>query len=150
MPEIYLVRYNEAARKFFEGVPDIDYSAAWSFEVNYKWHEIIETKTVPYRFYFMSSYAGISDYEVKINGDWMRFSFMHQKEQYAWADGTPRFNYPDAETFEREYNGRFNHVWMRGRLPLPDDLFEIFRLMHPEAINGLSNPNQTKGVNEPC
>lgn len=118
---LYTVRFNSKYAEMFND----PYATFTTFDYNPRMLDVISTEQVPVMFEFMSTYQGESDYEYydPRYAEQRRVHFRHAPVEW-------------REDFEREINGQLNHVWMMGGDPLPDEVFEVFAKLHPQAING--------------
>jgi hypothetical protein len=132
MPIIYHVRYNKfAIDKFLETSPGCDRETWWTFDPRDRYYDIVETKEVPYFIEFASSYRGEFDFELTYQGERKRVELRLYKQEYEVGV----WNYT-AEEFETQVNGAWMIPHFMGGYALPDDVFEVMKLMYPNAIRG--------------
>lgn len=91
-------------------------------------------RTSPYR--FTSSYQGQTDYEL-LGCAGVRFSFRWAMCPWQWSyEERPVWNWPDRESFMREFNGAWG-LLLRGSEPVNAEQLRLFREFHcPTAVTG--------------
>lgn len=133
MYTIYKVKYSELAGSL--GLQS--YEPFYTFEPNFRYHEIVEEMKVKYKIIFKLSYRGSTEYDVWGLNDPDGFNIikiLSSREEYAGGG----WNYTEDE-FERQFNGALHMAFTKSYEFIDPELLSIFQMIAPYAIAGRYN-----------
>jgi hypothetical protein len=130
MYSLYRVKYNAFAVDMLGITGEL-----YTYQPSNRYHEIIETIPTPFKMEFISSYSGEDDFDLLLpSGDSPRISYCHTVPPYEGG----HWNYTEQEYMD-QIAGSLNIPHLMGGDVLPEDVFAVFKLIHPDAKRGFYN-----------